>query len=80
MAKEKKNVNNRAPADLDWFEELSYYVAANGYKVLKKKLDDDRFEYFVVDRYKRIILTVESPRDLRFVKHRKRGKKPRRAA
>lgn len=81
MAKEKKPApRNKAPADFDWYEELSYYVAANGYKVLKKKIDEDRFEYFVVDKYKRIVLTIESPRDLRFVKHRKRGKKPKRAS
>jgi hypothetical protein len=82
MTKERKPTNKRrddTPIDLDWFEELSFFVAANGYRVLKRKIDDINFAYVVVDRHRQVVLSVESPRDLRFVKQRRRGKKPSRS-
>lgn len=77
-AQKPKRTRDDSGIDLDWFEELSYFVVANGYRVLKKKMDDINFVYVVVDRHRQVVVTLESPRDLVFINQRRRGKKPRR--
>ncbi len=73
-----KKISREDNVNLDWFEELSWLVASNGYKVLKRKVADNLFCYVVLDKDRRVVVTVESPRDLRFIKHRRRGRKPKR--
>lgn len=66
--------------DLDWVEELSYFVAFNGYKVYKEELSNELFEYRIRDG-SRLIVSVVSPRNLNrsaFSLRKKRRKRRRR--
>ena len=80
MARKTKRKRHNSNSDwrLDWFEELSFWVAVNRHRVIKKKLDNGRYAYYVVDKFSNVVLTVESHRDLRFVRHKKRGRRNRR--
>jgi hypothetical protein len=75
---QKKQKHDIADTRLDWVEELYHYVAANGYKVHKKQIEDELFEYYVVDpKWKEIVLTITSARDVRFIKRKPRRRKRR---
>lgn len=49
--------------DLDWVEELAYFVAYFDYKVYKEELPNDMYEYRVRNGSE-LIVSVVSPRNL----------------
>lgn len=78
------NSNKKGP-DLDfselklrWEEELSYYIAANKYKIYKEKLPSGNFEYRVRDEYGEMIFSIESARNVVFGPRRQRRRNKRR--
>lgn len=62
---------------LEWPEELAFYAAMNGYKIVKLENDHGPFEYIVIDSWGDIILTVESEKNVMFAPKRKRRRKHR---
>lgn len=60
---------------LDWADELAYYVASNKFRIYKKKLAEGWFLYDVTDEYNRPIISVETGRDLQPEQKKKRRRK-----
>ena len=46
--------------ELDWVEELSYFVALNGYKVYRHELPNDMYEYRVRNGNDLVISVISS--------------------
>lgn len=60
---------------MDWVEELAYYVASNKHRIFKNELADGWYSYEVTDIYNRPILSVETSRDLQVTVKRSRKKR-----
>lgn len=61
--------------ELDWVEELSFYIAQNRCRLSKNEIGDGYFEYEVHDEVGNHVVTVESSRDLLLTSRKKRRRK-----
>jgi hypothetical protein len=66
---------------LDWVEELAYYILSNKHRITKTtvipktELTEGWFVYKVTDFYNRHILSVETSRDLQLAPKKRRKRK-----